>query len=72
MKRVKEQGFKSVILQDLNYAKIDEIDEIAKIELRLERLGISKIQIIFLKSQLFQRGIYILSYKRENRNVFKR
>ena len=72
MKRVKEQGFKSVILQDLNYAKIDEIDEIAKIELRLERLGISKIQIIFLKSQLFQRVIYILSYKRENRNVFKR
>ena len=38
-----EWEFKSVkILQDLNYEKYDEIVEIAKIELKLERLGISK------------------------------
>ena len=30
------------MLQDLNYEKYDEIVEIAKIELKLERLGISK------------------------------
>ena len=36
---VKEWEFKSVrILQDLNYKKNDEIVEIAKIELKLERL----------------------------------
>ena len=38
---VREWEFKSVkTLQDLNYEKYDEILEIAKIELRLERLGI--------------------------------
>ena len=38
-----EWEFKSVkMLQDLNYEKYDEIVEIAKIELKLERLGISK------------------------------
>ena len=38
---VKEWEFKSVkILQDLNYAKNDEIVEIAKIELKLKRLGV--------------------------------
>ena len=43
---VKEWEFKSVkILQDLNYEKDDEIAEIAKIELKLKRLGISKKSI---------------------------
>ena len=43
---VKEWEFKSVtILQDLNYEKHDEIVEIAKIELKLERLGVSKQSI---------------------------
>ena len=37
---VKEQTFISVkILQDLNYEKYDEVFEIAKMELKLERLG---------------------------------
>ena len=35
------------MLQNLNYAKNDEIVEIAKIELKLERLGISKKSINF-------------------------
>ena len=40
---VKEWEFKSVkMLQDLNYEKYDEIVEIANIELKLERLGISR------------------------------
>ena len=38
---LKEWEFKSVkILQDLNYEKYDEVVEIAKVELKLERLGI--------------------------------
>ena len=44
---VKEWEFKSVrIIQDLNYEKNDEIVEIAKIELKLERSGVSKKSII--------------------------
>ena len=40
---MKEWGFKSVkILQDLNYAKNDEIVKTAKIELKLKR-GVSKM-----------------------------
>ena len=35
------------MLQNLNYAKNDEIVEIAKIELKLERLGKSKKSINF-------------------------
>ena len=44
---VKEWDFKSVkILLDLNYAKNDEIVVIAKIELKLKRLRVSKGQFI--------------------------
>ena len=40
---MKEWEFKNVkILQDLNYEKYDKVVEIAKTELKLERLGISK------------------------------
>ena len=50
---VKEWGFKSVkILQDLNYEKNDEIVEIAKIELKLKRLGISKKSIDNFKKSI--------------------
>ena len=43
---VKKWEFKSVkMLQDLDYEKYDGIVEIAKIELKLERLGISKESI---------------------------
>ena len=40
------------ILQDLNYEKDDEIVEVAKIELKLERLGVSKKSIIFFKKSM--------------------
>ena len=54
--------FKSVKeLRDLNYAKNDEIVEIAKI--------VSKKSINFFKNHLFQRSIYVLSYKQENKSV---
>ena len=50
---VKEWGFKSVkTLQDLNYEKNDEIVEIAKIELKLKRLGISKKSIDNFKKSI--------------------
>ena len=51
------------MLQDLSYEKNDEIVEIAKIELKLQRSGIQKNQLIFLKIQLFQKNIYILFYR---------
>ena len=45
---MKEWELKSVkILKDLNYEKYDEIVEIPKIELKLERLVISKKSIHF-------------------------
>ena len=78
---VKESEFKSVkILQDLNYEKYDEVVEIAKIELKLERLGISKKSINFFKNQFFESSIYTLFYKQKikvyitklkNCNMFK-
>ena len=50
---VKEWDFKSVkILQDLNYAKNDEIDETAKIELKLKRLRVSKKSINFSEKSI--------------------
>ena len=46
LKEVKKWEFKSFkLLQDINYEKNDEIFEIGKIELKLERLGISKNSI---------------------------
>ena len=50
---VKEWEFKSVkILQNLNYGQNDEIVEIARIELKLGRLGISKKSIDFVKKSI--------------------
>ena len=50
---VKKWEFKSVkILQDLNYAKNDEIVETAKIKLKLKRLGASKKSNIFFKKSV--------------------
>ena len=50
---VKEWEFKTVrILQDLNYEKNDEIVDIAKIELELQRLGASKNSINFFKKSI--------------------
>ena len=47
MREVKEQGFKNDVFQDLNYARIDEIGEIEKIELRFKRLNIKKVNYFF-------------------------
>ena len=50
---VKEWEFKSVkILQDLNYEKYDEVVEIPKTELKLERLEISKISINYFRKSV--------------------
>ena len=68
---VKEWEFKSVkILQDLNYEKYDEIVEIAKIELKLERLGISRESIDSFKKLIIPRNIYILFYKQKNKGAY--
>ena len=40
------------MLQDLNYEKNNEIVEIAKIELKLQRLGASKKSINFFKKSI--------------------
>ena len=51
--KFKEWEFKSLkILQDLNYEKNDEIVEIAKMELKSQRLGISKKLINFYKKSI--------------------
>ena len=42
IEEITEWEFKSFKLLDLNFEKHDEIAEIAKIEIRLEALGISK------------------------------
>ena len=48
-----KRELKSVkILQDLNHAKNDEIVDIAKIELKLKRLRVSKKSINFLKNSI--------------------
>ena len=50
---VKEWELKSVkVLQDLNYAKNNEIVENAKIKLKLKRLGASKKLINFFKKSI--------------------
>ena len=50
---VKKWKFKSVKkLEDLNYAKNDEIVETAKLELKLKRVEVSKNSIKFLKKSV--------------------
>ena len=71
-KEVKEWEFKSVkILQDLNYAKNDEIVEISKIELKLKRSGISKKSInVFKKSIIPEKHLHIV-LPAKSCNMFK-
>ena len=47
------------LLTDLNMEKGFEIDEIKKIEIKLEELKLPKKQLILLENQLFQRNICI-------------
>ena len=54
---VKEWEFNSFkILQDLNYGKYDKIVEIAKIEFKLERLGLSKESIDSFKKLIIPKN----------------
>ena len=64
---VKEWEFKGVkILQDLIHAKNDEIVEIAKIELKLERLGILKKSINFFKKSIIpKKYLHLVSQVRK-------
>ena len=64
---MKEWEFKNLeILKDLNYAMYDEIDEIAKIELKLKRLGISKKSInFFKKSIILKKHLRLVSQARK-------
>ena len=43
---------KTTYIKDLNYASNDEIVEIAKTELKLKRLGVSKHSINFFKKSI--------------------
>ena len=68
---VKEWEFKSVkILQDLNYEKYYEIVEIAKIELRLERLRISRESIDNFKNPIIPKKYLHLVLQAKNNSVF--
>ena len=68
---VKEWEFKSVkILQDLNYEKYYEIVEIAKIELRLERLRISRESIDNFKNPIISKKYLHLVLQAKNNSVF--
>ena len=69
---VKEWEFKSVkILQDLNYAKNDEIVEITKIELKLKRLGISKKSINFFEKSIIPKKHLHIVLQAKNGNMFE-
>ena len=69
---MKEWELKSVkILQDLNYEKYDDIVEIAKIELRLERLGISRESIDNFKKLIIAKKCLHLVLKAKNKSVYK-
>ena len=66
-KRAEEWEFKSVkTLQDLNYEKYDEIVELAKVELKLERSGISKISIDKLKKLIIPKKYLHLVLQAKN------
>ena len=68
---MKEWEFKSVkILQDLNFEKYDEVVEIAKIELKLERLGISKKSINFFKKSIIPKKHLHLVLQAKNKSVY--
>ena len=67
---VKEWKFKNFkILQDLNFGKNDEVVKIVKIELKLERLGISKKSINFLKKSIIPKKYLHLVLHAKNKSV---
>ena len=67
----KEQEFISVkILQDLKYEKNDEIVEITKIELKLERLGIPKKLIDFFKKPIIPKKYLHLVLQAKNKSLY--
>ena len=45
---------------DLNYAMYNEIDEIAKVELKLKRLGVSKKSINFFKKSIIPKDLRLI------------
>ena len=57
------------ILQDLNYAKNDEIVEFAKIELKLKRLGVSKKSVNFFKKSIIPKEHLRLVLQAKNKSV---
>ena len=57
------------MLQNLNYEKNDEIVEISKIELKLERLGISKKSINFFKKSIIPKKYLHLVLQKKIRVV---
>ena len=68
---VKEWEFKIVkILQDLNYEKYDELVEIAKIELKLERLGISRESVDNFKNLIIPKKYLHLVLQAKNKSVY--
>ena len=68
---MKEWEFKCVkILQGLNYQKYDEVVEIAKIELNLKRLGISKESIDSFKELIIPKKYLHLVLQVKNKSVY--
>ena len=69
--RVEEWEFKSVkILQDFNFEKYDEIVEIAKIELKLERSGISKKSLDKCKKLVIPKKYLHLVLQVKNKTLY--
>ena len=70
-KEVEEWEFKCVkILQDSNYEKHDEIAEIAKIEIRLEKLGISKESNDAFKKLIIPKEYFCLDLQAKNKSLY--
>ena len=62
IKEIEGLGIETIedkLLTDVNIEKGFEIDEIKKIEIKLEELKLPKKQLILLENQLFQRNICI-------------
>ena len=58
------------MLQDLNYEKHDEIAEIAKIEIRLKKLGISKESTDAFKKLIILKKYVYLVLKTKNKSLY--
>ena len=67
---VKEREFKRVrVLQNLSFEKNDQIVEIAKMELKLQRLGASKKSISFFKKSIIAKKYLRLVLLTEKKSV---